>query len=122
MKKMAEKQLGVPINKAVISVPAEFDERQRNYTIRAANLAGQFTTRFLRCTLIILLGIHNFTQIHCIDQQKAAWFENNFRASCPSYISMLLIIDLLLCNHSFSLSQLGYVLLLESMEGTQTKK
>ncbi|RXN07535.1 heat shock 70 kDa 13 [Labeo rohita] len=40
MKKMAEKQLGIPIEKAVISVPAEFDERQRNYTIRAANLAG----------------------------------------------------------------------------------
>ncbi|XP_059187116.1 heat shock 70 kDa protein 13 [Centropristis striata] len=40
MKKMAEEQLGVPIQKAVISVPAEFDERQRNYTVRAANLAG----------------------------------------------------------------------------------
>uniref|UniRef100_A0A8C8DTC5 Heat shock 70 kDa protein 13 n=1 Tax=Oryzias sinensis TaxID=183150 RepID=A0A8C8DTC5_9TELE len=40
MKKMAELQLGVPIQKAVISVPAEFDERQRNYTQRAANLAG----------------------------------------------------------------------------------
>ncbi|XP_072547669.1 heat shock 70 kDa protein 13 [Salminus brasiliensis] len=40
MRKMAEKHLGVPIEKAVISVPAEFDERQRNYTIRAANLAG----------------------------------------------------------------------------------
>ncbi|KAF6721627.1 Heat shock 70 kDa protein 13 [Oryzias melastigma] len=40
MKKMAELQLGVPIQKAVISVPAEFDERQRNYTERAANLAG----------------------------------------------------------------------------------
>lgn len=40
MRKMAERQLGVPIQKAVISVPAEFDERQRNYTIRAANLAG----------------------------------------------------------------------------------
>lgn len=40
MKKMAERQLGVPIQRAVISVPAEFDERQRNYTIRAANLAG----------------------------------------------------------------------------------
>lgn len=40
MRKMAEEQLGVPIQKAVISVPAEFDERQRNYTIRAANLAG----------------------------------------------------------------------------------
>ncbi|KAM4742399.1 heat shock 70 kDa protein 13 [Anableps anableps] len=40
LKKMAERQLGVPIQKAVISVPAEFDERQRNYTVRAANLAG----------------------------------------------------------------------------------
>ncbi|XP_072310073.1 heat shock 70 kDa protein 13 [Eucyclogobius newberryi] len=40
MKKMAELHLGVPIQRAVISVPAEFDERQRNYTIRAANLAG----------------------------------------------------------------------------------
>ncbi|KAL0973349.1 hypothetical protein UPYG_G00202320, partial [Umbra pygmaea] len=40
MRKMAERHLGVPIQRAVISVPAEFDERQRNYTIRAANLAG----------------------------------------------------------------------------------
>ncbi|KAG5836793.1 hypothetical protein ANANG_G00232380 [Anguilla anguilla] len=40
MRRMAEKQLGVPVRKAVISVPAEFDERQRNYTVRAANLAG----------------------------------------------------------------------------------
>ncbi|KAM4702201.1 heat shock 70 kDa protein 13 isoform 1-T1 [Discoglossus pictus] len=40
LKKMAEEYLGLPISKAVISVPAEFDERQRNYTIKAANLAG----------------------------------------------------------------------------------
>lgn len=40
MRRMAERQLGVLIEKAVISVPAEFDERQRNYTVRAANLAG----------------------------------------------------------------------------------
>ncbi|XP_034556841.1 heat shock 70 kDa protein 13 [Notolabrus celidotus] len=40
LKKMAERQLNVPIQKAVISVPAEFDERQRNFTVRAANLAG----------------------------------------------------------------------------------
>lgn len=40
MKRMAERQLGVPIHKAVISVPAEFDERERNFTVRAANLAG----------------------------------------------------------------------------------
>ncbi|XP_068441070.1 heat shock 70 kDa protein 13 [Clinocottus analis] len=40
MRKMAERQLDVHIQKAVISVPAEFDERQRNFTVRAANLAG----------------------------------------------------------------------------------
>uniref|UniRef100_A0A8B9NIG5 Heat shock 70 kDa protein 13 n=1 Tax=Accipiter nisus TaxID=211598 RepID=A0A8B9NIG5_9AVES len=40
LKRMAEGYLGMPILKAVISVPAEFDERQRNSTIKAANLAG----------------------------------------------------------------------------------
>ncbi|NXN65149.1 HSP13 protein, partial [Himantopus himantopus] len=40
LKRMAEDCLSVPISKAVISVPAEFDERQRNSTIKAANLAG----------------------------------------------------------------------------------
>ncbi|NWS18366.1 HSP13 protein, partial [Pachyramphus minor] len=40
LKRMAEANLGVPISKAVMSVPAEFDERQRNATIEAANLAG----------------------------------------------------------------------------------
>ncbi|XP_028321226.1 heat shock 70 kDa protein 13 [Gouania willdenowi] len=40
MRKMAERHLQVSVQKAVISVPAEFDERQRNSTIRAANLAG----------------------------------------------------------------------------------
>ncbi|NXC48683.1 HSP13 protein, partial [Penelope pileata] len=40
LKRMAEDHLGMPISKAVISVPAEFDERQRNATVKAANLAG----------------------------------------------------------------------------------
>ncbi|XP_062982829.1 heat shock 70 kDa protein 13 [Elgaria multicarinata webbii] len=40
LKKMSEEYLGMPVSKAVISVPAEFDERQRNYTIKAASLAG----------------------------------------------------------------------------------
>ncbi|NXA47402.1 HSP13 protein, partial [Nothocercus julius] len=40
LKRMAEDSLGVPVSKAVISVPAEFDEKQRNSTIKAANLAG----------------------------------------------------------------------------------
>ncbi|NXF13124.1 HSP13 protein, partial [Smithornis capensis] len=40
LKGMAEANLGIPISRAVISVPAEFDERQRNSTIKAANIAG----------------------------------------------------------------------------------
>ncbi|XP_060689841.1 heat shock 70 kDa protein 13 [Hemiscyllium ocellatum] len=40
LKKLAEEYLGVPVSKAVISVPAEFDERQRNHTVKAAQLAG----------------------------------------------------------------------------------
>ncbi|XP_076832337.1 heat shock 70 kDa protein 13 [Brachyhypopomus gauderio] len=40
MRKMAERHVGLPVEKAVISVPAEFDELQRNCTIRAAKLAG----------------------------------------------------------------------------------
>ncbi|KAM7133337.1 heat shock 70 kDa protein 13 [Molossus nigricans] len=40
LKEMAEKFLGMPVANAVISVPAEFDLKQRNSTIEAANLAG----------------------------------------------------------------------------------
>lgn len=40
LKKMAEDYLGMPVSKAVISVPADFDERQRNHTVKAAQLAG----------------------------------------------------------------------------------
>ncbi|XP_061828726.1 heat shock 70 kDa protein 13 [Nerophis lumbriciformis] len=40
MKKMAERRLDALVRSAVISVPAEFDETQRNQTIKAANLAG----------------------------------------------------------------------------------
>ncbi|NWZ70706.1 HSP13 protein, partial [Acrocephalus arundinaceus] len=47
LKKMAEANLGMSISKAVISVPAEFDERQRNSTIKAANLAGLIVLRVI---------------------------------------------------------------------------
>ena len=40
LKMTGERHLGVPITKAVMSVPAEFDERQRNCTKQAAALAG----------------------------------------------------------------------------------
>ena len=59
MRKMAERQLGTPIQKAVISVPAEFDERQRNYTVRAADLAGQFPADFICIILCIFLSTFN---------------------------------------------------------------
>ncbi|XP_041336212.1 heat shock 70 kDa protein 13 [Pyrgilauda ruficollis] len=47
LKQMAEANLGMSISKAVISVPAEFDERQRNSTIKAANLAGLSVLRVI---------------------------------------------------------------------------
>ena len=67
MKKMAEKQLGVPIQKAVISVPAEFDERQRNYTVRAANLAGQFVNYFKMMLVVSapVAGFKNSLSLYC---------------------------------------------------------
>ncbi|KAK3092829.1 hypothetical protein FSP39_007683 [Pinctada imbricata] len=40
LKSAAERNLTVPVTKAVMSVPAEFDDLQRNYTIKAGNLAG----------------------------------------------------------------------------------
>ena len=44
--------LSVPIKSAVMSVPAEFNEIQRNYTRRAAALAGD---RKLTCNITKLL-------------------------------------------------------------------
>ena len=41
LKKTGERHLGVPVTKAVMSVPAEFNERQRNFTRKAAALAGK---------------------------------------------------------------------------------
>jgi len=35
-----EQNLSVPLHRAVMAVPAEFDEQQRNYTKSAAQLAG----------------------------------------------------------------------------------
>ncbi|NWS96731.1 HSP13 protein, partial [Mionectes macconnelli] len=47
LKRMAEANLGMPVSEAVMSVPAEFDERQRNATIKAANLAGLTVLRVI---------------------------------------------------------------------------
>lgn len=47
LRKMAERRLGLSVQSAVISVPAEFDENQRNATVRAANLAGLTVLRVI---------------------------------------------------------------------------
>lgn len=41
LRKAAEANLSVPVNKVVMSVPAEFDPMQRNFTMKAASLAGK---------------------------------------------------------------------------------
>jgi len=40
LKETAEHRLDAKVHRTVISVPAEFDEQQRNYTRKAAELAG----------------------------------------------------------------------------------
>jgi len=40
LRETAEQNLSVPLHRAVMAVPAEFDEQQRNYTRTAAQLAG----------------------------------------------------------------------------------
>lgn len=40
LRRAAERNLSASVTKVVLSVPAEFDELQRNYTKKAASLAG----------------------------------------------------------------------------------
>lgn len=72
MKKMAERHLGVPVEKAVISVPAEFDERQRNYTIRAASLAGPSARKALASSP--LSGLQLYVSTSQLEVKRIFWF------------------------------------------------
>src|SRR6185369_7988658 len=47
LKERAERQLGVPVNKAVITVPAYFNDAQRQATKEAGELAGLEVVRIL---------------------------------------------------------------------------
>lgn len=58
---MTEKQLGVnEIHKAVMTAPAEFDDRQRNTTVKAANLAGLEVLRVINepTAAALAYGLH----------------------------------------------------------------
>lgn len=41
LKNVAERNLTAPVTKCVMSVPAEFDDTQRNYTKKAGSIAGK---------------------------------------------------------------------------------
>lgn len=47
LREAAANNLSTPVTKAVLSVPAEFDSKQRNHTKKAAILAGN-TLLYLR--------------------------------------------------------------------------
>ncbi|NXI39365.1 HSP13 protein, partial [Galbula dea] len=68
LKRMAEDYLGMRISKAVISVPAEFDERQRNSTVKAANLAGLNILRVINepTAAAMAYGLHKADVFHVL--------------------------------------------------------
>ena len=53
LRSAAASNLSSPVTRAVLSVPAEFDQQQRNYTRKAAQLAGNLEL-FLILTLVLL--------------------------------------------------------------------
>lgn len=60
LKKMAEKEIKRPINLAVVSVPADFDEVQRNATIEAGRRAGLKVVRVINepTAAALAYGLH----------------------------------------------------------------
>lgn len=60
LKATAERNLSLPITKAVMAVPAEFDEKQRNSTMQAAKLAGIEVLRIINepTAAALAYGLH----------------------------------------------------------------
>jgi len=53
LKETAERNLSIPLHRAVMAVPAEFDHQQRNFTKSAAQLAGGTLLRLLTCRTLL---------------------------------------------------------------------
>ena len=68
LKRTAEARVGKAIHQAVMSVPAEFTQAQRNATIRAGNLAGLEVLRVLSepTAAAMAYGMHERTGQHFI--------------------------------------------------------
>lgn len=61
LREAAANNLSTPVTKAVLSVPAEFDARQRNHTKKAAMLAGLEVLRIINepTAAALAYGLHN---------------------------------------------------------------
>lgn len=61
LRSAAAANLSSPVTKAVLSVPAEFDQQQRNYTHKAAQLAGLEVLRIINepTAAALAYGLHN---------------------------------------------------------------
>ncbi|KAK7110606.1 heat shock 70 kDa protein 13-like [Littorina saxatilis] len=63
LRSAAERNLTVPVKKVVMSVPAEFDDAQRNYTKKAASIAGLEVLRVINepTAAALAYGLHKKT-------------------------------------------------------------
>ncbi|XP_064599899.1 heat shock 70 kDa protein 13-like [Liolophura sinensis] len=68
LKEAAERNVTVPVTKAVMSVPAEFDDLQRNYTRKAANIAGLEVFRIINepTAAALAYGLHKHPSLQTI--------------------------------------------------------
>ncbi|GFS17621.1 heat shock 70 kDa protein 13 [Elysia marginata] len=66
LKQAAERNLSAPVNRAVLSVPAEFDENQRNFTMKAGAIAGLDILRVINepTAAAMAYGLHTKSNIH----------------------------------------------------------
>lgn len=68
LKNVAEKNLTAPVTKCVMSVPAEFDEMQRNYTKKAGSIAGLEVWRVINepTAAALAYGLHTKPELKTV--------------------------------------------------------
>ncbi|XP_022344796.1 heat shock 70 kDa protein 13-like [Crassostrea virginica] len=68
LKDVAERNLTAPASKCVMSVPAEFDERQRNYTKKAGSIAGLEVWRVINepTAAALAYGLHTKPELKTV--------------------------------------------------------
>ncbi|XP_062598351.1 heat shock 70 kDa protein 13-like [Saccostrea cucullata] len=68
LKNVAEKNLTSPVTKCVMSVPAEFDDMQRNYTKKAGSIAGLEVWRVINepTAAALAYGLHTKPQLKTV--------------------------------------------------------